>query len=248
MLRLLAHSSGIIDSHPASHHAHTPGGDALESVSPRTAAEEWPISAPLRAAVAKIALGHQRPIDLSPTGHPLAPTGVPADAAGGLLQPTVSGGGGRSTHLGPSGPAAEGVVGSGGGMPGSGGGMGNEVSSLGPTLSRDASRANKETGNVAEDAIGLPLLPIDADGLLQRLCGLLDKVSNQQDWRDGGDESVQGADAGQILALALLTVRSCMSASVGLARCLRAQESAFRWNPPSLLPVLLPLPLCSPGS
>lgn len=236
MLRLLAHSSGVIDgSHPAAHHAHTPGGEALESVSPRAAAEEWPISGPLRAAVAKIALGHQRPIDPSPTVNPSGTSGSSADAAGNLLAPTRSGTGAATTHLGssgaapalllqPPGPTANGGVGTGVGTIGSGGGAGNELISP----SGDTRKATGISGDGAEDATGLPLLPIDADGLLQRLCGLLDKVSNQQDWRDGGDDTVQGMDAGQILALSLLTVHSCMSASVGLARCLRAQESALR--------------------
>ena len=75
---------------------------------------------------------------------------------------------------------------------------------------------------------GLPLLPIDADGLLQKLCGLLDKVSNHESWRDGQDDGLQGVDGGQILALSLLAVRSCISASVGMGRCLRAQESASK--------------------
>ncbi|KAK9821480.1 hypothetical protein WJX74_000721 [Apatococcus lobatus] len=250
MLRLLAHSSGIVDSHPTSHHAHTPGGgDLLESVSPRAAAEEWPISAPLRAAVAKIALGHQRPIDPPPTGQ-FPPSGALADAAGSLLQPTLSGGGGASTHsglpdaapaqlLGSPVPTTDGGVGSGVGLLGSPGAVGAEASSpLVPTFSGGVRRANAMHDGGAEEVTGLPLLPIDADGLLQRLCGLLDKVSNQRDWRDGGDDSVQGADAGQILALSLLTVRSCMSASVGLARCLRAQESAFRVLRNEVLPAL----------
>ena len=62
MLRLLAHSSGLIDTHPSSHSMHTPAGDPAESVTPRSRSE-WPISPALRAAVAKIALGHQRPLE-----------------------------------------------------------------------------------------------------------------------------------------------------------------------------------------
>ncbi|KAK9861970.1 hypothetical protein WJX84_004092 [Apatococcus fuscideae] len=104
MLRLLAHSAGLIDSLPGSHSSHSPGADSPESVTPR-AAGEWPISAPLRAAVAKIALGHQCPIEQAPTDSQAAADAQPAVAAENPPAPTtgqLSPAGSRRPDISPS--------------------------------------------------------------------------------------------------------------------------------------------------
>ncbi len=235
MLRLLAHSSGLIDTHPGSHVAHSPGRDQAESVTPRAAHGEWPISPPLRAAIAKIALGHQRPLSPASPNPQASPSGASHEgskehAGSKAAMPNLSGAstsgaqpaslpgqqnGFESHHLGHEGSGS----GSGSGIAPNGrpGGLAAALANGGGSVLLDGS-----------DNQGLPLLPIDADGLLQRLCGLLERLCNQGNLRDGQEDGLQGVDAGQVLALSLLAVGSCMSASVGLARCLRAQDCAFR--------------------